>query len=313
MSLILDGPYEVIPVPTQRGFNTAFCRRQTGRWSPTNGWTFDQEFNSLSLAQMQAIATVYGNAGIEYSLTFENGIARMTTTDTTGNITIDVWEIVANQVTVSWLKNPLLLAQLYVVAAAYTGSSDQNVLDWNVTRFVGKMSTGVQNGTSPFDTTQPEGVTDTSGTFSSANFFDGTFQWTSIDPSVYLPIFRAYQRAGAGQDVFFSDEYSLRHTTNASNRGYFNVADVDVNCVYTQAQLYSEIQDNGYWVFAAPPEIIGALDTIFASLGDPTANYTQGALKGGSSRVTAANNRVNITTEYKIANIAAPDEYNLAT
>ena len=116
----------------------------------------------------------------------------------------------------------------------------------------------------------------------------------------------------AGQDTFFADQYTLKHTTNASNRGYFNVADVNVNAIYTQAQFYSEITNSSYWIFPAPNEIIGALNTIFGNLYPVPANYLPGALKGGSSRVTTARNRVNITTEYKIFNWS-PDVYSLAT
>jgi hypothetical protein len=59
-------------------------------------------------------------------------------------------------------------------------------------------------------------------------------------------------------------------------------------------------------VFPCPLEIIGALDQIFIDLpaivGPQAAYYIPGALKGASSRVTAANIRVNIVTEYKLAN-----------
>jgi len=312
MSLIVAGPYTVIPLPTQRGLGTAYCQRQTGRFSPTNGWTFDQDFRGLSLPVMQNLANQYGNAGIEFELTYQNGIATLRTQDTTGNVTIDVWEINANQVTVNWLKNPLLLANLYAVAAAYTGSSDQNVLDWNVTRFCGLMAAGIENNQSPFDTTKPATIADATGVFSSKNFFDGTFSFGSISSTVYLPIFRAYQRAQAGQDVFFADQYTLRHTTNASNRGYYNVADSNVNAIYTQAQFITEITNSGFWIFPAPNEIIGALNSIFTGLGTAPTNYLKGALKGGSSRVTAANNRVNIVTEYKLFNWST-DDYPLAT
>lgn len=312
MSLILEGPYTVIPAPTQRGFSTTFCQKQTGRWSPTNGWTFDQEFRGLNFFNAQGLANVYGAAGIEYELTLQNGLVSLKTTDTTGNITIDVWEVSANRVTTNWLKNPQLLNLLYIVAAAYTSNMNQAVLDWNVARFCGKMAAGIQNNTSPFDLVKPATVADATGVFSSQNFFDGSFSFGSIDPSIYLPIFRFYQRALAGQDVFFSDDYTLRHTTSASNRGYFNVADTNVNSIYTQSQLYSEITNSGFWIFSCPPEILGDLNTIFDGLPATPANYVPGALKGGSSRGTAANNRVNITTEYMISNIS-PDVYPYAT
>ena len=112
MSVIIAGPYTTLTPPAQRGFSTPFCRRQTGRWSPTNGWTLDQEFNSLSLAAMENLATIYQNSGIEYEITFQNGIATMRTIDTSGTITIDVWEIVASRINASVFGSPKVIANV---------------------------------------------------------------------------------------------------------------------------------------------------------------------------------------------------------
>jgi len=54
------------------------------------------------------------------------------------------------------------------------------------------------------------------------------------------------------------------------------------------------------------------LNSIFLGLGNPPANFITGALKGGSSRITAAQNRVNIVTEYLLALIDT-DNYFTAT
>src|SRR6185312_2869158 len=106
MPLIVAGPYTTLVPPTQRGLSTPFCRRQTGRWSPTNGWTFDQEFSGLSLQAMENLSAIYQNAGIEYEITYQNGIVTMRTVDTTGTITIDVWEITASRYSGSVLASP---------------------------------------------------------------------------------------------------------------------------------------------------------------------------------------------------------------
>jgi hypothetical protein len=317
MSLIIAGPDTVIPAPTQRGLSTAYCQRQTGRWSPVNGWTFDQEFRGLSLPVMQNLANLYGNAGIEYELTYQNGIATLRTQDTTGNVTIDVWEINANQMTVSWLKNPLLNAHLTTIAEAWKSTTDQNVIDDAVAFMVSVLQSGIDQNwpatTQPYTVTLPPNTGITEGVFAPTRFFGKTgFNWSSISSSDYWPLQRAYLRALAGQDAFYSDQYTLRHTTNASNRGYYNVADSNVNAIYTQAQFFSEITNGNYWIFPAPNEIIGALNSIFTGLGTAPANYLKGALKGGSSRVTAANNRVNIVTEYKLF-YWSTDDYPLAT
>jgi len=275
MPLILIGPYTQLTPPVQRGFSAPYCRRQTGRWSPTTGWTFDQDFNSIgpsALANMQALANQYAAAGIEYELTLQDGRVTMRTLDTTGNVTIDIWEIAVSQISASRFKNQF------------------NSVMFNLSvGDVGLFLAGVENNTA----------------------------WASVGPTLadqtdIALLEREYKDFLAGHDSFFYDEYTLRHTTNASNRGYYNVADFNVNKIYTQSQFYSEISNSGYWIFPAPNEIIGALNSIFSGLATAPSNFLQGALKGGSSRVTAANNRVNIVTEYKLFNWST-DEYAYAT
>lgn len=273
MPVIIAGPYTTLAPPTQRGLSTPFCRRQTGRWSPTTGWTLDQEFNSLSLSAMENLSAIYQNAGVEYEITFQNGIATMRTVDTTGTITIDVWEITASRINGSVFGSPKVILDvstndLKVLTRAYLdGTTPKDAVD-------------ALNSTTP----APSPL------------------YTEPDTSTDSPVKRLYDKVKNGEEAtFLLDQYSLRHTTNASNRGFFNVADVNVNRIYTQTQFYNEIQNAGFWIFPAPQEIIGALQTVFFQLGTAPAHYINGALKGGSSRVTAAANRVNITTEYTLA------------
>lgn len=272
MPLILSGPYTELVAPFQRGFSTAFCQKQTGRWSPTTGWTFDQDFRGLSYANMQALANVYSGAGIEYELTLQDGKASMRTIDTTGNITIDTWEVKASQVTKTIFENPIILANVT--------ANDLAVLGYAAATDAKDLPTALAN----------VNASDPGTTYTMPNMSNAYTDW--LWRQVFLNSVESY----------FADQYSLTHTTSASNRGYYNVADVDVNCIYTQAQFYSEIMNASSWIFPAPPEIIGALNTVFSHLPPPVAPFVQGALKGGATRVTAANNRVNVTTEYLIEN-----------
>lgn len=284
MSLIVAGPYTTLAPAAQRGLAVPFCRRQTGRWSPTNGWTLDQEFNSLSLSAMENLSALYQDAGIEYEITFQNGIATMRTVDTTGTITIDVWEITASRINASVFGSPKVIANVSV--------NDLKVL-----------TRAYLDGTTPADavdklnsTTPPP-----SPLYAEPN--------TAADS----PTKRLYDKVKNGEEAtFLLDSYSLRHTTNASNRGFSNVADKNVNRIYIQSLFFSEIKDAALWIFPAPQEIVGALVTIFSELGTAPANFTSGALKGGSSRITAAANRVNIVTEYTLALIDT-DNYFTAT
>ena len=200
MAFLPGGPYTQLSNPVQRGFGTPFCQRQTGRYSPTTGWTFDQDFRGLSFLQMNALASQFGNQGIEYELTLQAGISTLKVTDTSGNQTIDVWEITANQVSVSWLKNSLLNLRLYTIAAAVSGSGDQNVLDAWVTFFVGVLAQGIANntpGTAIASTiTYPPGTGVTEGVFAPTKFFGKSgYNWSPVPLYIFLALQRDYHIA----------------------------------------------------------------------------------------------------------------------
>jgi hypothetical protein len=277
--------------PTLRGYTRPFLQRQTGRWSPISGWSFDQDWRGLDLGLMQRLADQFANSGCEYELTIHEGIATLRTTDNRGNITIDTWEIGVSEQATSLLKNPSITSQI-------------NFNDFMVLATL--HSHGMKDFASAIDLLLVNGL----GTFTKPDV---------LTPSVTQRLY--YSLKIDDDPMYFFDQYTLRHTTNASNRGYFNVADKNVNHIYTEAQFYSEIQNGNFWFFPAPPEILGALASIFSEMitppvffvaGNPLEVFVKGALKGGSPRSTAANNRVNIVTEYKLA-FFATDRYPLAT
>ncbi|MEI6195254.1 MAG: hypothetical protein WCS42_13085, partial [Verrucomicrobiota bacterium] len=195
MSLIVSGPYTQLTAPTRRGFGTPFCQRTTGRWSPTGGWTFDQEFRGFDLGLTQNLANLYGNAGIEYELTYQNGVATLRTIDTTGNITIDVWEISASQQITSLFKNPLWVTALSandykVMVRAYLAGID-------LKSAVAALNSDVDDGGA----------------------------YTLPDVKTAGAAQRFYDKIKNNEDSsYFTDVYTLRHCTNASNRGFYNVA-----------------------------------------------------------------------------------------
>lgn len=301
-------PLTIVNNAIQRGSNAPWLNSFSGKYSPTSGWSFNQKFSGLSFVQMQNLAYLYSQSGCSYTISYENGKATLETEDNRGNVTIDTWEIGINRVNKGWLQNPKLITLLKSIAGTYTGSSDTDVINYNVLRFQNILGKGIENNQQPFavpnpDVTPPQDPGTIDCVFSYQNFFnkaDPTFTFANISPAIYLPLFRMYQMALRGQDSFLFDQYCLRHTTNASNRGYYNVADTNVNYIYTYSHFISEITNSGYWIFPAPAEILGALSVIFSSFPTAEANFMQGALKGGSPRQTTANNRVNIETEYAL-------------
>ena len=257
-----------------RGDGYPLLQKFTGRYSPTSGWSYDQEFSGLDLTLMQNLANTYGALGCEYELSYGDGKATLRTVDNRGNITIDTWEIGVNHTSKGSVQNPnngVAIAYREIIARAL---KDGISLDEAVQALDDDLG----------DNVYPEDIT--------------------TNPAAM----RLWARLQLGQDAYNFDQYVLRHTTNASNRGYYNVADNNVNHIYTYSQFLNEITNNGYWFFPAPPEILGALSVIFWGLATADSYFLQGALKGGSPRSTAANNRVNIVTEYAI-DVWSIDEY----
>ncbi len=118
--------------------------------------------------------------------------------------------------------------------------------------------------------------------------------WSS--GAVALGATRLYNLLVRGQTHFSLGQYVLRHTTNVSNAYNSNIADFNVERIYTTAQLLTEAGNSNLWTFPLP----GRLAYKVQNLPVPTArtDYLVGWRKLPSSENTAANNRVNITTEY---------------
>lgn len=110
------------------------------------------------------------------------------------------------------------------------------------------------------------------------------------------PVQRFYALQQRGSENYRRSHYVIRHTTNAPNRWAVNVADVNVGMIYTPAQLFTEVQDPFLWIYPMPARLVFKL----ASIPAPTfqANYLWGWLKGAATETTAANNRIDIVTEY---------------
>lgn len=99
-----------------------------------------------------------------------------------------------------------------------------------------------------------------------------------------------------GTTHYALSQYVLRHTTNVSNRYAANVADTNIERVYTTDQLLTEAQSANFWSFPLP----GRMGYKISNIGAPTARtgYLWGWRKLASTETTSANNRVEITTEY---------------
>jgi hypothetical protein len=257
--------------PIHRGTFQPKRQRITERWSPTTGHTREFEWRGFDEQQIRGYAAQYAQAGCEYEYINQFGHHHLVATDTSGNVTIDTWEIGVNEILVSSLRNPfnvfnLSAANLEVIARA------------------------IKDGSTLQEAQQA--LEDDTG-----DVYGDVMDAAAI---------RLYKRMIAGVDSFYHHQYTLRHTTNCSNRYSLNIADLNVNYIYTTANLLSETQSSFLWVYPLP----GRLAYKILSIPFPAAedDYLWGWLKSASAESTAANNRVNIVTEYKLA-MWTTDEY----
>lgn len=125
---------------------------------------------------------------------------------------------------------------------------------------------------------------------------DAAFADDGISGLAGGPVQKFYSLNLRGTTDYRRQQYVLRHTTNAPNRWNSNISDFGIDRIYTPAQLLSEVQNSGLWVVPIP----GRLAYKIANIPFPTfqPDYLWGWLKGASTETTAANNRVEINTEY---------------
>jgi hypothetical protein len=130
------------------------------------------------------------------------------------------------------------------------------------------------------------------------------------DPGAFPMASSLYFALKRGATHFALGQYVLRHTTNVSNQYSQNVADFNIERIYTTSQLIAEVT-NGNWTFPMPGRLVYKLQNLAA----PTAagGYLWGWRKLPSTETTTAGNRVQITTEYWLEQWNVDFIYKLAT
>ena len=99
--------------------------------------------------------------------------------------------------------------------------------------------------------------------------------------------------------VHYADtQYVLRHTTNVGGGYSANIADTNVNKIYTTTQLITECSSASSWLYPLPGRLVYKLNQI-PDATDRT-NYLWGWRKLASTETTAANGRIEINTDYSL-------------
>ena len=92
-------------------------------------------------------------------------------------------------------------------------------------------------------------------------------------------------------------QYVLRHGTNVSDAYDANVADFGVEAIYTTSQLISEISNTGYWTKPCPGRLVNKISNMSVQI-PSNSDVMWGWRKLPSQETSAANNRIDISTEY---------------
>ena len=251
------------PQPIFRGDFINHLQWETFDFDPQRGFIYRAEFRGIGQVAMLALQAQYVAAGIANRLTERFDVFTMEAEDATQAYTIDTWQIVGDEESRDGLSHPLLYNSLVA-------------LSLDAYKIIASARAHLEANDDP------------TALFASGGDFYGS-------PAILQKFYDLQVR---GEDGYFHDRYVLRHTTNAPNRWSVNVSDVGIDQIYTTSQLLTEVQDGTQWIFPLPGRLAYKIGAIPA----PTfqTDYLWGWLKRGSTETSAANNRVDITTEYKL-------------
>lgn len=252
----------------KRGSIYPYEQRVVFDYDPARGIIYDYDWDSAGQPEMQAIFNDYVAQGIACRMVFEKDKATLQAQDSTNSVTLDTWQILGNVESPDGLSHPTLLQIC---------NDDE----------IAAIRAGINNLVSG------ESIDDgIAGILSS-----GTLNFLSAEDKAIVSRFIGLQLRGSTE--YRSPQYVLRHTTNAPSSNTPNIADVGVNQIYTTHDLLVETESSGLWLFPLP----GFLSNKIGNIPVPEfkSNYLWGWLKGPSTSTTAANNRIDISTEYILA------------
>lgn len=244
-----------------RGSVAAYLQKFQKSYSPSSGYAETAEYKGLHPTAIETLYNSFANQGMEVTLANEHGLYTLQVKNPNGGTTLDTWQIQQQDLVSSVLYNPIVIAN--------TNISEREIIRRAI-------SSNVSPDQALFDLSEETGD-------------------TYIELGAYAQ--RIYDMMIEGTTEYVSSRYILRHTTNGPQTyGGANVADLNVDRIYSHAGLLNETQNGYYWLLPLPPALVTAVNNVWFP--DVRANYYNGWLKRGSSRSTAANFRVDISTEY---------------
>jgi hypothetical protein len=253
------------PQPIINGTLLPQLQEITYDFGPATGYLVRSQYEGASQTAMLALQQDEVRGGVACALTYHRGgKVSLGVNDSTLQYAIDVWEIVDNKENPSGFAHPSVLSIL-------------NAYD-NPTAIIAALK-DILATNADYDATT-----------------NAALLALSDDDFNTLGDFEVLAQQGQGE--YRKQQYVLRHTTNVSNRWAVNVADFGIDEIYSTAQLLSEVQNTSLWILPLPGRLVFKLNAI--PVPPAVAGYERGWLKDGSTETSAANNRVNIVTEYSL-------------
>lgn len=245
-----------------RGTVDPKLQRYSVQYSPVSGYNRQYDYKGFGESLMQSLMDTWTEIGCEATLSGEHDVYTLQVRDSTGETTLDSWQIQQLDERPNCLSNPRHISN--------TTQEEREIIRYWLDN--------------PTENQSPAGL--------------GAYA------------LRLYYRMAEGATEFVRSIYILRHTTNAPSNYSANIADKNVDCIYTTEQLLQETQNSFSWRLPLPPAMAYFIDHV--DFPDTRDYYINGWLKRGASRTTAANFRQEISTEYWMGQIST-DEYASAS
>lgn len=294
------------------------------KWAPSVGGQSEIRNAGFDVEQMLAIAGEQAAAGIEVELAYEHNTAELTLRSSNptyqgfGNVfnsVSDKWEISVDDEKPPLFENPSYLS-LFTTANAIDGIN----IDQQFAQLIKQSAESGSGGTwSAFvESMQNTNLTNNDGSEYLENGVPGatvplyTIFLNKLDPPSNLQTISGQlglqffaQEYFRGRTQYLHSKYTLRHTTLAPDTYSSNVADFNVEQIYSIAELLTEVQDAALWILPLPDYLAYKILNYPIPVNMPPL-YTWGALKTRSNAVVAARGRIELTQSYLIDAVAVP-------
>lgn len=120
--------------------------------------------------------------------------------------------------------------------------------------------------------------------------------WATLTTDQKNAIEAAYGLAERNMDHVALGQYVLRHVTNVGAGYSANISDSNVEKLYTTDQLLAEVTDPVLWIYPLPARMVWKIQNLAAPVA--VTGFLWSWRKLPSTEATAANGRIEISTEY---------------